>query len=188
MIKVRLTGPIAAGKTEVLNLFNQFGAATINTDQVVLELLNIPTHMDQLQLLAPDCFDHGQLNRQQLRRLFFSDHHFNRAWQHYIHPIVRMWINQHLLSVTQPYIVIEMPMVPNPGIVFDRHCLVTANRAHRRQRLFKRWGEDLFKSVSDHESLLQKNQYDDIIHNNGSVRSLSDQVQKLNISYKNNNF
>lgn len=188
MIKVLLTGPIAAGKTEVLNLFNQFGAATINTDQVVLELLKIPAHMDQLALLAPACFDHGQLNRQKLRRLFFSDHRFNHAWQNYIHPIVYTWINQYLLSVTQPYVVIEMPIVPERNIVFDRLCLVTSSRAHRQQRLFQRWGEGLFELVCDYEQPFEKIQYDDMINNNGSIQLLSDQVQKLNISYKNNNF
>jgi dephospho-CoA kinase len=187
MFKVLLTGQIASGKTTVLNQFSALGVYTINADKVVKQLLSQPKNNALLMQKAPDCFDVNGLNREILRKKFFSDHAFARSFQDWIHPLVYSDINMQLESVrNSPYVVIEMPLVPSSEI-YDRLCLVRAADDVCCARLRKRWKGDLFSEVKQLSTKWENVSYDDLITNDGSHDDLIKQVENLHNYYQYNN-
>ena len=187
MLKVLLTGQIASGKTTVLNQFSVLGAYTINADKVVKRLLSQPKNNALLMQKAPDCFDVNGLNREILRKKFFSDHAFARSFQDWIHPLVYSDITTQLENLKDhPYVVIEMPLIPTFKI-YDRLCLVRATDEVCCARLKIRWKGDLFSEVKQLSTKWEDVSYDELITNDGSHEDLTKQVENLHNYYQYNN-
>jgi dephospho-CoA kinase len=148
MLNVALTGNIASGKSTVAALFEQWGAALIDADQLVREvqapgtpvLLAIARRFGT-NVLKPD----GSLDRAQLRSIVFSDPQALADLNRLVHPAVLKLRSERLEALREAgarMVVTDIPLLfeaADPD-AFDAVVLVDAPADLRRQRLFERSG------------------------------------------------
>ncbi|MFZ0341040.1 MAG: dephospho-CoA kinase [Gaiellaceae bacterium] len=137
-LAVALTGGIAAGKSEALQAFARHGAAVISSDEVV-HLLYREDEGLQEALLArwgERVFRDGEVDRQEIGRIVFSDR-AELAWlESELHPLVRAATDAWLAAQTADVAVAEIPLLYETGgeARFDRVVVVTAPPEVRQAR------------------------------------------------------
>jgi dephospho-CoA kinase len=91
---VGLTGGIAAGKSTVLEIFAELGAATISADAVVHELLDGEPLLSRLrQRWGDEVAPEGRADRRRIGEIVFADEAELRWLEGQIHPLVRQRID-----------------------------------------------------------------------------------------------
>lgn len=97
---VGLTGGIAAGKSTVLALFAELGAATISADAVVHELLDAEPLLSRLrERWGEDVAPAGRVDRRRVGEIVFADEAELRWLEGQIHPLVRAHIGKWSVSL-----------------------------------------------------------------------------------------
>lgn len=188
MLRVALTGGIASGKSTVAAYFAKLGVPVIDCDLIARELCepnasayqNIVDHFGT-SVLGSD----GRLNRHALRELIFSEPK-ERLWlEQLLHPLIRAEIRQRLTQLKAPYCLIVIPLLSeSKGIDFiDRVCVVDTPlslqlaRIQARDHCSPEEAERMVKTQHSSEQRLKL--ADDVIHNEGDLDSLQEQVQNL---------
>jgi dephospho-CoA kinase len=190
--RVGLTGGIASGKTAVSNLFGALGATIVDTDLLAREvvapgtalLAEIASHFGP-GILAAD----GSLDRRQLRERVFADAAERRWLEHRTHPAIRTLTDERSAAAPGPYCIVAIPLlVETDGAKrFDRVLVVDSEPELQVQRLMLRDGVtraaalDILAAQASREARLAI--ADDVVHNNGELSSLRDQVEALHRAY-----
>ncbi len=92
MLRVGLTGGIACGKSTVLRMLQDLGAATISADSIVHELLDSDTSIRERirREFGEGVFDEtGRVDRRKLADIAFRDDSARMKLEHILHPEVR---------------------------------------------------------------------------------------------------
>jgi dephospho-CoA kinase len=185
---VGLTGGIGSGKTTVAALFAQKGAFVIDTDEIAREVVRPPSSL--LQTLRAEfgesvLGDDGQLDRNALARMIFSDERKRNRLNQLMHPEILKRVLG--LIGTQPsnkVVVVVVPLLfeSNFESNCDRVVAVIAPPDIRRQRIAERDG----LSGSDIEARMRTQlpdaQYeqraDIIVRNDGNLTALGHEVDR----------
>jgi dephospho-CoA kinase len=190
--RIGLTGGIASGKTTVANLFAALGATIVDTDLLAREvvapgsplLAQIATHFGP-GILAAD----GNLDRRELRSRVFADP-AERLWLEALtHPAIRALTDERCDGATGPYSIVAIPLLVETGAGsrFDRVLVVDCDPEVQLARLIARDGttrdeaQRMLAAQVPREARLAA--ADDVIHNEGDIASLRDQVAKLHRQY-----
>ena len=190
--RVGLTGGIACGKSTVANLFAALGATIVDTDLLAREVVapgspllpQIAAHFGQ-QVLQED----GTLDRAALRARVFADAAERQWLEQLTHPAIRALTDQRCESATGGYVIVAIPLlVETRGAQrFDRVLVVDCDPAVQLARLQARDGttrEQALRMLAAQASREQRlAAADDVIHNDGDIAALRDQVEKLHRSY-----
>lgn len=119
---VGLTGGIGCGKTTVARIFQELGAAVIDTDEIAHELTGpggeaIETLRAQFgkDSVKPD----GRLDRDRMRRLVFEDRDARLKLEAILHPLIRARSRARLAEIRQPYAVVVVPLLLETGSYVD---------------------------------------------------------------------
>ena len=89
MIVVGLTGSIATGKSFVARCFSKLGAAVFDADKNVHELLTFGGEsVKSVREVFPDSYHEGEICRQRLGKMVFSDDIKRKRLEKIIHPLV----------------------------------------------------------------------------------------------------
>src|SRR5262249_26462604 len=117
MLSVALTGNVAAGKSQVTDLFRRWGAIVIDADQLVRQIQTPGTAEFQEivdffgdSVVAPD----GSLDRASLRQIVFNDPVARTALERIIHPAVaeRRLVLEHQARLSGARIVVnDIPLL-----------------------------------------------------------------------------
>jgi dephospho-CoA kinase len=190
--RIGLTGGIASGKTTVANLFAALGATIVDTDLLAREvvapgsplLAKIATHFG-LRILAAD----GSLDRRELRARVFADPAERRWLEALTHPAIRALTDERCDRATGPYSLVAIPLLVETGAGdrFDRVLVVDCDPELQLTRLTARDGttheeaKRMLAAQAPREARLAA--ADDVIHNDGDIASLRDQVGKLHRQY-----
>jgi len=150
MLRVGLTGNVAAGKSAVLDLFRQWGAAVVDADVLAREAVAPGTPGLAAVVarfgagaLGPD----GTLDRAAMRRRILDDADARRALEAIIHPAVaRLGAEREAdaRAAGAAIVVHDIPLlfeVLDPAS-FDAVVLVDAPPEVRRERLVRHRGLD----------------------------------------------
>ncbi len=143
-IAVAITGGIGAGKSEALFAFQQHGAATVSSDEIVHHLLASDPEVREAMLaelgegiLGED----GQIDRNKVGEIVFGDEQKLRFLEGLLHPRVAAeylaWREQLGALPDPPQIcVTEVPLLFESGSEtrFDKVVVVTAPEKLREQR------------------------------------------------------
>ncbi len=143
-IAVAITGGIGAGKSEALFAFQQHGAATVSSDEIVHHLLASDPEVREAMLaelgegiLGED----GQIDRNKVGEIVFGDEQKLRFLEGLLHPRVAAeyltWREQLGTLPDPPRIcVTEVPLLFESGSEtrFDKVVVVTAPEKLREQR------------------------------------------------------
>jgi dephospho-CoA kinase len=143
MIVVGLTGNYGMGKSTVAKMFARRGAVTLDTDEIVADLLNEESVMREIrETFGDEVVERGTLSKETLARLIFSDPRLRITLENILHPRVFEKVDQALSELRSrpgPVIVIvEAPVLFERGYQnrFDKIVTVytTEDAAMRRLR------------------------------------------------------
>lgn len=137
-LAVALTGGIAAGKSEALAAFARHGAAVISSDDVVHRLYREDEGLQAAlrEHWGERVFRDGEVDREEIGRIVFSDR-AELAWlEAELHPRVRAATGKWLAGQTADVAVAEIPLLYETGGEqrFDRVVVVTAPPEVRESR------------------------------------------------------
>lgn len=143
MLKVGLTGNIAAGKSTVARVWESLGATIIDADRLAREAVEpgTPALREIAAEWGPGVLDaSGRLDRAALRRIVFTDPEARARLERIVHPAVGALREREYRRATErgePLIVADIPLLFEVGLAdeFDTIVLVDAPESVREQRL-----------------------------------------------------
>jgi dephospho-CoA kinase len=150
VLTVALTGNIASGKSTVLHLFEQWGAAVTDADAIVhdLQRRGTPVFDAIVARFGSVVVDRaGDLDRRALRDIVFNDESARRDLERIVHPAVRARTAELARKARDAGVRVMVHDIPllfesaNPE-AFDRIVLVDAPASVRRDRLVRLRGLD----------------------------------------------
>lgn len=139
-VRVALTGGIGSGKSTALLMFAARGAAVLNSDRVVHDLLERPEVRARVaQGLGMDAIPPGAEGRRLIGEVVFARDEQLKRLEQILFPLVREAIDSWLATDevrSAPMAVVELPMLFEAGMGadFDRIVLVTAPEEVRMTR------------------------------------------------------
>ena len=141
MLKVGLTGGIAAGKSVVGEMFVKLGAHLIQADQISHQLMQPgqPVHQEVIKHFGPGILNPDQtVNRPKLAEAAFSGR--IQELNQIVHPAVvkgqREWMAEVGKSDPHAIVIVEAALILEAGFEadFDRLIVVTCAPEQRAQR------------------------------------------------------
>jgi dephospho-CoA kinase len=150
VLRVGLTGNVAAGKSSVAARWRQHGAWVIDADALARAAVapGTPGWRAVVEAFGPEVLAaDGTLDRAALRRLVFADDAARRRLEAIVHPeVARLRAAEHARAraAGAPVVVDEIPLLFEAGLDRDVDVivLVDAPEAVRRQRLRRDRGLD----------------------------------------------
>jgi dephospho-CoA kinase len=172
---IGLTGGVAAGKSEALQIFGRLGAATVSTDALVHELLGTDAVRDRLverwgDEVAPD----GTVDRGRVGAIVFEQPVELEWLESVLHPLVgeRVARWRHELDDDVEVAVVEVPLLFEGSMAdsFDATIAVSAGDEERERRASERGTGAL--EARDGRQLSQAARATFAITNDGSIADL----------------
>jgi dephospho-CoA kinase len=144
MLKLGLTGSIAAGKSTVLDGFARRGVPVFSSDAAVHELYR-GAAVPVVAALFPDVVHNGEIDRTALARHVLGAPERLRALEQAVHPLVRQRIARFLAeaeSTGAALAVVDIPLLYEGGADYglDRVLVVAAEPETLRRRALARPG------------------------------------------------
>jgi len=139
---IGLTGGIGSGKTTLVNYMESLGIPVFIADEEAKKAIQSPHVLEEVKTsFGNSIFENGQLNRQQLASIVFSNPDKLKELNSIIHPEVKrlfaIWLNQHK---TVPFVVYEAAILFESGSCqnCDYIITVTAPLEDRITRVMQR--------------------------------------------------
>jgi len=192
MITVGLTGGIGTGKSEVSRILAQLGTRILNADHIANQITQ--TDINVIQQIKLYFGEHiytpeGCIKRKELGRLVFSNPDALHRLNHIVHPKmlekIRVEIRQHQATNPQQLLVVEMAILFETGIEkeFDLVIVVSTPIETVIQRLMKRdklpQNEIIQRIQSQLTQVEKEKRADIVIHNDGNLEALRDEIEHL---------
>jgi dephospho-CoA kinase len=190
---VGLTGGIGSGKSAAATLFEELGAAVVDTDAIAHEL-TAPggTAIAPIraafgdEVVAPN----GALDRAAMRRKVFTDAQAKGRLEAILHPMIRAEADRRSAAVRAPYVVLVVPLLVESGgyrsrvqrvTVVDCPEEVQVARVMSRSGLFAEEARAIMAAQVSREARLAV--ADDVIDNGGELAALRPQIEALHRRY-----
>lgn len=192
MLKIGLTGGIASGKSTVCRLFSQHGVPIIDADIIARQLVepNQQAYDEIVQTFGGQCcHSSGELNRQYLRQLIFSDDKAKKQLEIILHPRIRSQLIQQSNTQNSPYCLLVIPLLIENNMIdcVNRILVIDIDESLQLSRLFKRDNiavDDALLIINSQVSRQRRLACaDDLITNNNSVEQLRKSVDNLHKKY-----
>ena len=191
MMRVGLTGNVAAGKSVVLDFLRRHGATVIDADALVREVQQPGTPVLRRiaerfgpGMLLPD----GALDRSRLRRRVMGDPAALSDLNAIVHPAVELLHRERIAQAElrgDQIVVSDVPLLFEAGWEsdFDLIILVDAPEAIRRLRLVslrQLTPEEANDMLASQDPADEKRRWSDlVIENDGSVEDLEARVREV---------
>jgi dephospho-CoA kinase len=189
---VGLTGGIGSGKTTVSNAFKALGVTIIDADEISHQLTrkNHPTLKLISEAFGTEYVRDGQLDRNKMRKLVFSNPAKKMLLESILHPLIKGEMDNRAKECIDPYCIFSIPLLiegGTPRARVDRILVIDAEEELRRQWIKKRSGltdydiDAIFASQISQEQRLAV--ADDILINDSTVDLLTSKVKQLHSKY-----
>ncbi len=193
MLKIGLTGGIGSGKTTVTQKFSALGVPIIDADEISRELVQPgqPAFVEIVNEFGDKVLkSSGEIDRQYLRDLIFSDAKSRVKLESILHPLIRLKMSQQIELLDNPYCIIAIPLLIETGQadLVDRILVLDVPRELQVRRTMERDNssaeaiEAVLNSQVDNQTRLSL--ADDVLNNSGDIEDLLQQVEALNEKYK----
>jgi len=191
MLKVGLTGNIAAGKSTVAGVWRELGAAVIDADELARRAVDPGTpayHAIAAEWGESVVVAGGELDRAALRRIVFADPGARERLEEIVHPAVaslRDELYRQAEARGDPLVVADIPLLFEVGLVdeFDVVVLVDAPEEARLVRLVGDRGMDPQEArriiMSQMPSELKRARADYVIENTGTVAGVERRAREV---------
>lgn len=190
---VGLTGGIGSGKSAAATLFEEFGAAVVDTDAIAHALTApggtaIAPIRDAFgdEVVAPN----GALDRAAMRRKVFTDAQAKGRLEAILHPMIRAEADRRSAAARAPYVVLVVPLLVESGgyrsrvqrvTVVDCPEAVQVARVMSRSGLSAEEARAIMAAQVSREARLAV--ADDVIDNGGELAALRPQIEALHRRY-----
>ena len=190
---VGLTGGIGSGKSAAATLFEEFGAAVVDTDAIAHEL-TAPggTAIAPIraafgdEVVAPN----GALDRAAMRRKVFTDAQAKGRLEAILHPMIRAEADRRSAAARAPYVVLVVPLLVESGGYrsrVQRIAVVDCPEAVQVVRVMSRSGLSAGEARAIMEAQVGREARlavaDDVIDNGGELAALRPQIEALHRRY-----
>ncbi len=189
---IGLTGGIASGKSEVSRLFEALDVPVVDTDLISRQLVEPgePALQEIITLFGSAVLNNdGTLNRKTLGKLIFDSKQQREQLEEILHPHIRDEVTRQLQMIDAPYVIVVIPLLLETRypIKVDRILVVDTPLEMQRQRLMQRDNiseayvdKMLDAQTTSHQRLAVA---DDVISNQGSLKALQAEVERLHQDY-----
>lgn len=193
MIRIGLTGGIAAGKSTVCQLFSALEVPIIDADIIARELVEPqrPAFKEIVTEFGSSVLSNdGSLNRKILRQLIFSNPQAKQRLESILHPKIKQQLIAQSDAVTSDYCIIAIPLLIESHWQnsVDRILVIDVETEQQKVRLSQRdnlSNDEAEKMIVSQCSREQRLAYaDDVITNNQDLKYLSLRVQELDRQYR----
>lgn len=196
MLKIAITGNIAAGKSTVEKLISEMGFLVVDTDKITHDLLesDIETINEVKSLFKGiEILDEkGNISRKIIGEIIFKNSEFKKQLEKIIHPKIKIELNKiYEKHPEQKMIFAAVPLLFEAKFenYFDKIILVAADEDIRQTRLLERnnysieHAKSRIKSQIHQDEKILKSDY--IIYNNSDINSLEKSTQDVVMKIQN---
>lgn len=191
MLKVGLTGNIAAGKSSVAEVWRSLGATVVDADELARRVVEPGT--PAYAAIAAEwgswvLEDGGALDRAALRQIVFADPDARERLEGIVHPAVAALRDEHYREAQargEKLVVADIPLLFEVGMAddFDVVVLVDAPEETRLARLVHDRGMDADEArrmiAAQMPSELKRARADVVIENTGTRGDLQDRARDV---------
>lgn len=189
MLKVGITGNIAAGKSTAESFLKEKGYKVLDTDDIAHDLLRNELVKQQIikEFKKYDIIEKGELSRPKLGRIIFAHENERKKLESILHPLIREEISQYfsVQEKREKVVFVSVPLMFEAKFesLFDEIVLIYADDEIRIRRLIDR--NDLSEEMARNRLGLQMSQdkkkplVAHILFNNSSIEDLKVQVDDL---------
>ena len=191
---IGLTGGIGSGKSTVATLFAELGAAVVDCDAISHQLTQPGgAAISALRATFGDsCIAaNGALDRVQMRKQVFADPTAKQRLEAILHPMIREHVQAQIeASSPAPYVLLVVPLLfETQGYrdIIQRTLVVDCLPETQVQRTVQRSGlseKEVHAIMAQQVARAERLKFaDDIIHNDGDLPALCQQVEELHQRY-----
>jgi len=191
MLKVAVTGGAGSGKSTVLQMFQELGAAVVDADQVARDVVAVgkPAWQELRRSFGAEYFkENGELDRHKMAHLVFSDREARQRLNEIIHPRVAQEVRDRVAALAAQgadLVMVEVPLLFEAGLekAYDRVIVVYAGEEDQVSRLETRDHRDpgeisgILKAQWPLKDKLARADF--VVDNSGPLKDTRDQVEKI---------
>jgi dephospho-CoA kinase len=198
LVRIAITGGIAAGKSTVAQRWQQAGAIVIDADGLAHRALEpgTPTWQEVVQEFGQEILNTDKtVNRPKLAEIVFGDELKRLKLNRIVHPVVRQ-MQADLLAKCESegraeFVLVTLPLLYEVGVEGDFDCVVTVACSEQTQlaRLTATGlGEEQARARIRAQWPMQRkmDRADFVIWNDGTLRTLSEQADIVWATIKEN--
>jgi dephospho-CoA kinase len=189
---IAITGGLGSGKSTVREIFEEFGARGIDTDEIARRVVKPGSKGSRMvrEAFGSAFFtDDGHLDRKKMAAHVFSDPARLEKLVSILHPLIRETVarvvKKHLLEDPDAVVVVEVPLLAERDLsgYYDDVVLVTAPVDVRMDRLVRsgRYSRDEAMSRMAHQTddVKREEVATWIVENSGSLEQTRTQVRSV---------
>jgi dephospho-CoA kinase len=185
---IGVTGGIASGKSTFLSILGDSGFVTISSDDIVKKLYekDAPGYKELVKLGVKGLLDKdGNINKDALRKMVFSDTARKAEIEKLIHPLVIKEIQAQVQANSTKNIAVEIPLLFEAGlekmcthtvtVYADEHMMI--DNISARYGITKEEAQKMIYSQMDMQTKMQKSDF--VVMNKGTVEDLRNKTLEL---------
>ena len=187
---IGITGSIGSGKTTATKIFGKYGYKIIDADEICHHILknNLSVKEKLIKYFGNKILDgNNNIGREELGNIVFKDKRKLKKLNSAIHPVIFREIKSKVHRIGKKYgakakIIIDAPLLLETNVkkIVDNVIVVQAEIEQIAERN-RKFSKDKIKKISELQMpMYEKIKYADfVIDNNGDLKSLEMQVEKI---------
>lgn len=196
MLKIAITGNIAAGKSTIEELLIQKNFNVLDTDAIAHDLLKNKTVKQHIikEFSDYDILEDTEISRLKLGRAIFENDNLRKKLESILHPLIKKEIGRFFRYVEkspsslingEKIAFVSVPLLFEAGFdnIFDKIILVYTDDKIRLERLIKRNNYSLREAENRIKSQISQDEKtslaDFVIYNDKSLNELSEKLNKV---------